>query len=86
MSRRKDRDRFIEMKRLNPDYQGFRGFGQGPASDSTPLESVTCSVCGRRRNVPANTIPEQRDSYVCLSCLEETEEQDQESEQQEAHG
>ena len=74
MSRRKDRDRFDEMKRLDPDYRGFRGYGQEPTrAGNMPLETLTCSVCGRRRNVPAGIALEQRDKYVCLSCSEEAE-------------
>ena len=85
MSRSKDRARFVEMKRLNPDYQGFRGSDQGPTGDTTALESVTCSVCGRRRNVPAGTAPDRGDGYICLSCRDEAEEKEQQSEEQEVH-
>ena len=74
MSRRKDRDRFTEMQRLDPDYRGFRGYGQEPTrAGNTPLETLTCSVCGRRRNVPAGIALEHGDKYVCLSCSEEAE-------------
>lgn len=79
MSRRKDRDRFTEMKRQNPGYQGFRGYGEeATGADSTPLETATCSVCGRRRNVPAGVALEQGDKYVCLSCSEEADRETQE--------
>ena len=72
MSRRKDRDRFLNMKELNPDYRGFRGFGQDSAtSDPDTLHQVTCSVCGRKRNVAEEIPPEQVKEYVCLSCQEE---------------
>ena len=75
MSRRKDRERFLEMKRLNPDYQGFRGPSEetAPTGESIPLQGVTCSVCHRRRNVAVEIAQEQGDNYVCLSCLEEAE-------------
>ena len=76
MSRRKDRERFLEKKRLNPDYQGFRGQGvDASGAGNAPLEMVTCSVCGRRRNVATGVAHEARDSYVCLSCQEEAERQ-----------
>ena len=74
MSRRKDRDRFEAMKRLNPDYQGFRGYGEAASgSGSVPLETATCSICGRRRNVAIGVALEEGESYVCLSCREEQE-------------
>ena len=34
------------------------------------LESVICSVCHRRRNVPADTLPADRDAFVCMQCQE----------------
>ena len=72
MSRRKDRERFEAMKRLDPDYNGFRGFGNEPDRPGrTPLEAVTCSVCGRKRNVPRGIAVEQGDRYVCARCVEE---------------
>ena len=74
MSRRKDRERFLERKRLDPDYEGFRGHAQeSERARSTPLEMVTCSICGRRRNVAAGVAEGEVDSYVCLSCREEAE-------------
>ena len=52
MSRRKDRDRLLQKRRVNPDYAGFRGYDKEPGRPGqTPMQSVTCSVCGRRRNV-----------------------------------
>ena len=72
MSRRKDRERFLERKQLDPSYEGFRGFGQDQTAPETALfQGITCSICGRRRNV----LPEvaEGDSYVCMSCREETE-------------
>ena len=71
MSRRKDRDRYQEMKHLNPDYRGFRGNIPGSSASATPLETVVCSVCGRRRNVAVGIALEQGESYVCLRCREE---------------
>jgi hypothetical protein len=73
MSRRKDRERISAMKRLNPDYPGFRGVSSEPAqTGGTPLATAICSNCGRRRNVPLGIVLEQNDSFVCLSCQEET--------------
>ena len=72
MSRRKDRERFEAMKRLDPDYWGFRGHGGEPTRPGkTPLEPVTCSVCGRKRNVPRGVAVEQGDRYVCARCAQE---------------
>ena len=74
MSRRKDRDRYLAMKDLNPDYQGFRGYDLGPTpAENTQLEAVTCTVCGRRRNVAVEIAQEQGEKYVCLSCREAEE-------------
>lgn len=74
MSRRKDRERFQQLKEQNPEYKGFRGADTAVAA-ATPspptLESVTCSVCQRRRNVPADTLPEDRAEFVCLRCQED---------------
>ena len=53
MSRRRDRERYEAMKRLDPDYRGFRGHGSEPSRPgNAPLEAVTCARCGRKRNVP----------------------------------
>ena len=72
MSRRKDRERFHRMKEQNPEYTGFRGADTVVATPPPPpvLESVTCSVCQRRRNVPIDTLPADRAEYVCLRCQE----------------
>ena len=71
MSRRKDQERFETMKRLNPDYQGFRGYASEPDKPgNTPLQTVTCTVCGRKRNVPLGIAQEQGEAYICLSCQE----------------
>ncbi len=71
---RKDRDRFLRLKEANPDYQGFRGAATAtaaPAPTQPVTESVTCSSCGRRRNVNVDSLPEDRNTYVCLRCQEE---------------
>lgn len=72
MSRRKDRERFSRMKEQNPDYTGFRGADTVVAAPPPPpvLQSVVCSVCQRRRNVPVETLPADRAEYVCLRCQE----------------
>lgn len=71
MSRRKDRERFLRLKEQDPNYVGFRG-GQSPTVTAAPpqLVAAVCSVCQRRRNVPADSLPEDRDSFVCLQCQE----------------
>jgi len=72
MSRRKDRERISAIKRLNPDYPGFRGLSSEPEkTGGAPLATAICSVCERRRNVPLGIVLEQNDSFVCLSCQEE---------------
>ena len=71
MSRRKDQERYIRLKEQNPDYVGFRGANTTSARPAAALETVVCSVCQRRRNVPIDTIPADRNSFVCLSCQEE---------------
>lgn len=71
---RKDRERFLRLKEANPDYLGFRGAATvtAPPPPPAPLtESVTCSVCSRRRNVNVNSLPEDRSAYVCLRCQDE---------------
>ena len=72
MSRRKDRERVLAQKRMNPNYVGFRGYDREPArTGSTPMTSLVCSVCGRKRNVPVGVAQEQGDQFVCSSCAEE---------------
>jgi hypothetical protein len=68
---RKDRERYLQLKRENPDYQGFRGASAVTAKAPTVTESVVCSVCNRRRNVSVESIPEDRSTFVCLRCREE---------------
>jgi hypothetical protein len=70
LSRRKDRERFLRLKEQNSDYTGFRGPGTATAPPQPQLESVVCSVCRRKRNVPINTLPDNRGSFVCLQCQE----------------
>jgi hypothetical protein len=60
----------LRLKQQNPDYTGFRGPGAVTAPPQPQLESVVCSVCRRKRNVPVNTLPDNRDSFVCLQCQE----------------
>ena len=68
---RKDRERFLQIQEANPDYVGFRGADTVVARAASPAtETVVCSVCNRKRNVPSDTIPEDRDSYVCTRCQE----------------
>ena len=69
MSRRKDLERYLRLKQANPDYQGFRG-AETASKKPGSLETVVCSVCRRKRNVASDTLPADRDSYVCLSCQE----------------
>ena len=71
---RKDRERFMRLKESNPDYEGFRGAATVTAPIRPPqpaTESVTCSVCSRRRNVTVDSLPEDRATYVCLRCQEQ---------------
>ena len=56
------------MKRLDPDYQGFRGHDQEPSAGNVPLERAKCSICDRTRNVPRGIALEQGDGFVCSSC------------------
>ena len=72
MSRSKDQERFAAMRRLNPDYRGFRGHDQEPTRPGkAPLEAVVCTVCGRKRNIPLGIALEQGESYVCAACREQ---------------
>ncbi len=73
MSKRKDRERFMAMKRANPDYVGFRGhISAADRPGPSDVLSLTCSVCGRKRNVPAGEKVEDPTKYVCLSCREKS--------------
>lgn len=73
MSRRKDRERFLQLRQESPDYTGFRGMAgmfAAPAKAAEATVSLACSVCRRKRNVPEGSLPEDRDTYVCLNCQE----------------
>ena len=72
MSRRKDLERFSRLKQQNPNYVGFRGASTEAAPPPPALESVVCSRCHRKRNVDSGTLPEDRSSFVCISCQELT--------------
>ncbi len=75
MSRRRDRERVEAMQGLDPDYKGFRGHGSEPSrSGNAPLEAVTCSVCGRKRNVPRGVAIARGDAYVCSRCADQAAE------------
>lgn len=72
MSRKKDRQRYEAMKRLNPDYKGFRGHLLEPdRPGQTPLAALTCTVCGRKRNIPLGVAVAQGDQFVCQTCTDE---------------
>ena len=71
MSRRKDLDRFLCRKAENPDYTGFRGVDSVTVKPQAVLESVTCSVCQRKRNVAEDTLPADRQTYVCQRCQDD---------------
>jgi predicted SprT family Zn-dependent metalloprotease len=72
LSRRKDRERVEAMKRLDPDYKGFRGSRKEPNQPGAgPTEPVTCTICGRKRNVARGIALERGDSYVCVRCAED---------------
>ena len=75
MSRRKDRERFLAEKAQDPNYQGFRGYDYKPPAPPAPPPSVavTCSKCGRRRNVSSEIAQAEGEAYVCLSCQEDSE-------------
>ena len=69
MSRRKDRERFLQLKQQNPGYLGFRG--NAPAAVAAPvpeLTSMLCTVCQRKRNVPVESISGVGEDYVCIRC------------------
>jgi len=71
MSRRKDRERFQSSRALNPDYRGFRGYEREPNKPGqTPMQETTCSVCGRKKNVPVGVALAAGEKFVCESCQE----------------
>ena len=60
------------MRRLDPDYKGFRGHAVEPTRPgNTPLERAMCRVCGRTRNVARGIAVEQGENFVCSVCIEE---------------
>ena len=61
-------ERLQRLKEQNPGYVGFRGANTLTVKATVALESVVCSVCQRKRNVPSDTLPEDKTSYVCLNC------------------
>jgi len=74
VSKRKDRERFLAQKQLNPDYVGFRGHALGAGVEpTTQLESITCTRCGRKRNVAAGVALEHSGDYICSTCEDELE-------------
>ncbi|PKB72852.1 MAG: hypothetical protein BZY75_04910 [SAR202 cluster bacterium Io17-Chloro-G7] len=68
MSRRKDMERFLNRRQQNADYVGFRGVQSVATPIPVALESAVCSVCQRKRNVEVDTLPEDRSTFVCMSC------------------
>ena len=70
MSRRRDRERYEAMRRMDPGYRGFRGHSSEPRAVVEPLEPIPCTACGRTRNVPHSVATQQRDSFVCSRCQE----------------
>ena len=72
MSHKKDQRRYETMKRLNPDYKGFRGYATEPdRPGQSPLQAVPCAVCGRKRNIPLGVAMQHGERYVCQRCLGE---------------
>lgn len=71
MSRRKDKERFQRMKRLDTGYKGFRSHQEEPTVPPKIQEvtSVLCTICGRKRNVAYGT-PIPAEGYICLTCKE----------------
>ncbi len=60
------------MRRLDPEYKGFRGPGVEPdRRRMAPLAAAVCTVCGRRRNVPRGIALERGEHDVCSRCIEE---------------
>lgn len=67
MSRRKDRERVTAIKRFYPGYKGYRG---PPSKPETKLElkAISCTLCGRKRNVPLET---EEKGFICAACQSE---------------
>ena len=69
MSRRKDRERFLQLKQQNAGYLGFRGGASAAVSAPAPeLVSVLCSVCRRKRNVPVESVAGAGEDFICIPC------------------
>ncbi len=69
MSRRKDRERFLQLKQQNPAYSGFRGGAPVAVSAPAPeLVSVLCTVCRRKRNVPVESVSGAGEDFICIRC------------------
>lgn len=64
MGRRRDRERFLIRKKLDPNYAGFRGYQPKPES-KPELKSIACTLCGHKRNVPQDT---EEEGFVCATC------------------
>ncbi|MBI2164928.1 MAG: hypothetical protein HYU29_00795 [Chloroflexi bacterium] len=72
MSKRKDAERLEAMRRSHPEYLGFRGREREPVRpEDTPLVHLTCTSCGRRRNVPSGMLKMKPEEYVCLACQDQ---------------
>ena len=63
----------MALRGQNPRYRGFRGYRQEDEPERAVLVAVTCSSCGRRRNVSPEVVQEQGERYVCLSCRDAME-------------
>ncbi len=72
MSRRKDRERFLELKQQNPGYLGFRGNASVAVAAPAPeFISVLCTVCQRKRNVPVESVSGAGEDFVCIRCQDD---------------
>lgn len=75
MSKNKDRDRFAAMKKLNPDYKGFRGHDKEPSvPGNMDMVAIVCSSCKRKRNVSAAVAQEAVEDYLCAACADANKE------------
>ena len=63
----------MALKGQNSRYRGFRGYYEDNPLQPEPLQAVTCTLCGRRRNVSPEVAQAQPEGYVCLSCREATD-------------
>lgn len=77
MSRRKDRERFLQRKQENPGYLGFRGAALAAApAPAAELLSVVCTVCRRKRNVPVESVIGAGENFVCIRCQDDSGQDD----------